>query len=826
MAPVCASRVCSIHAMRHTLRCIVISLLVLFVWGTQQARAQDYPFFVQPLSVSDLDAVANAVELSPIQRLELLEAHAVYLDELEALQNGRMKRLVDSGIDMMQEVDPMAGKISIPPRRDMESMIREGRAIYNAFGNLDEDFFDRVAPIMSESQALRFELARKVRAVDRYRLVFLQVAGGINGPAGIHLIAGFVADDIRLTPDMVLVLEAHQDRLLNLTMAFEREVFKGVDKVLDKIDEMGLRDMEQQDMMRLFMDEAMIADLASFFNELSEPVQVAASRIAAENTRAWRELQPLIEDPAARFTFDRRVIRTGWRQLRGKVYGMDDRFTKIMDVVGESDPRYEEARMGQERLRSQFDTLLTEYIPLAAKRDKYRTAEFFDGGSHEDIEREESLMDRRDKVVEQAHALLTLLEADLPEDEKVAENKANWAAGGGKEAAFAKMAVEALPTDPLEVEQLNRLLAWVGADEDAMAMVGVLHVDYLTAAEALGASHSTAIETISKDKEVGDWRARRNKQREQRGTTAAEMAALEATLFADLELTIADEAVRKRLADVRACMARARDRAALGRDDWSLRRQPEAMLDLTLLMLEQAPDGLDAAERTKALDAVLAASLRSMDTLESLVDLSERAQMLESRMYGAKAAERDPAVQEQIRASWEDRRDKVGKAAAQLATMNRDGCDTIVEAMGPLAGEGFREAYRRAAFPDLFEDSSVVSEAVMEALSLETLSDDQRRRIEDLRLRHVSSWGDLTDELIRLRADSDIQMNQWPPERESINMAMRNEQLKYRRGQVSARSLAELAVVLDDDQRGKIEALIEAEAARGKTGRGRGRGKG
>ena len=82
--------------MRHTLRCIVISLLALFVGGTQQARAQDYPFFVQPLSVSDLDAVANAVELSPIQRLELLEAHAVYLDELEALQNGRMKRLVDS----------------------------------------------------------------------------------------------------------------------------------------------------------------------------------------------------------------------------------------------------------------------------------------------------------------------------------------------------------------------------------------------------------------------------------------------------------------------------------------------------------------------------------------------------------------------------------------------------------------------------------------------------------------------------------------------------------------------------------------------------------
>ena len=86
--------------------------------------------------------MANAVELSPIQRLEVLEAHSTYLDDLEDLQNGRMKRLMDSGIALVSDFEPWGGKFTIPLRRDIDGLIREGRAIYAAFGDLDNDFFD------------------------------------------------------------------------------------------------------------------------------------------------------------------------------------------------------------------------------------------------------------------------------------------------------------------------------------------------------------------------------------------------------------------------------------------------------------------------------------------------------------------------------------------------------------------------------------------------------------------------------------------------------------------------------------------------------------
>lgn len=810
------------------LRILIASLAIL--WGAAQVQGQDYPFFVQPLSVEDLDAVANAVELSPIQRLELLEAHATYLDDLEELQNGRMKRFVDSGIGLVSDFEPWGGKFTIPPRRDIDEVIREGRSIYAAFGDLDDDFFDRIAPIMSDEQSLRFELARKVRAVERYRLVFLQAAGGINSPAGIHLIAGLLANDVRLTPDMVHVLVDHQERLLNLTMAFERSCFTAADKVLDWVDDNGLRDMEQRDMMVAFMEGERLAELSVFFDAVSEPVQRAAARIGSENVRAWRELQPLLVDQSVRFDLDRRVVKTGWRRLRRGVYAADARFAKVLDLLPPDDLRRLDAQVGQERLRSGFQSLLVEYIPVAAKRDTFRTAAMlqskgtFDGQAHID-----AILRRREALVDQAEALLTVLEVDLIAQDESKEQSGKGGSGAGKggggsdgKAALAKLdpTPADLPLAPLEVERLQSMLQWVNADNEAVSLVGVLHMDYYAACTGLARTSAEATKAIDDDETLTDWRMKRRAKRTHREQVMEDMQALENTLFGDLEVGIDNETVRLRLADVRGAFERARQRQAMAREDWSLRSQPESIIDLTVLVLGQDPATLTAEQRADVLEQVIGADRQAEGTLAELGDLIERVQLLESRMYGREASELDADVQEQIRASWQQRREKVGKSAKVLAQINRDGSDAIAQAMGPLEAEVFRDAYRREAFPDLFEGEDQVGKAFSEALALVSLGDDQRRRVQDLQIRHVSTWSALTDELIRLRADNDIQINSWPPSGESMHLAMRNEQLRYRRGQVAARSLAELAVLLEPEQRTMVPELQKSKRSGRRGGRG------
>jgi hypothetical protein len=346
-------------------------------------------------------------------------------------------------------------------------------------------------------------------------------------------------------------------------------------------------------------------------------------------------------------------------------------------------------------------------------------------------------------------------------------------------------------------------------------------MDYMASCTVLARTHADAVQAVDADESLTDWRMKRRAKRSRREEVTEEMRALENTLFADLEVGINNEAVRTRLREVRGAFERARQRQSMAREDWSLRSQPESVIDLTVLVLGQDPEVLTVEQRAEVLGQVIAADRRAEDTLEELGDLIERVQLLESRMYGREASELDADVQVQIRTSWQQRREKVGASAKLLAQLNRDGSDAIAEAMGPLAGEAFRDAYRHAAFPDLFEGEDQVSKAFNDALSLVSLADDQRRHVQDLQVRHVSTWSELTDELIRLRADNDIQINSWPPSGESMHLAMRNEQLRYRRGQVAARSLAELAVLLEPEQRSLVPALQESKQSGRRRRRGR-----
>ena len=795
--------------MNHIAIRSLVLLVALCAWGST-ARAQEYPFFVQPLSVQDLDVLADSVEFSPEQRLELLNAHGVYLDELEALQNGRMQRFIDKGIDMVSEVQPWSGVFEIPPRRDLDHLVREARALFVAFGELDDTFFEGLSGMVSEAQADRLELARLTRAVDRLRPIYLGVAGRINGPAAIHLVGYLNRADVELRLDLVGVLLDHQERLASGLKAFERAVFSGIDAVLDKVDELGLRDMDQQQMMAFFMEEGQIAELGAFFDEVSKPIQAAAASLAAENVRAWRELEPLLNDED-RFDVNRRVIRKGWRRLRSKVFSQDDRFTEVLDLLDKDDPRRGDALSGRERLRTGFASLLTEYMPLKAKQDRYRTfAMLQDDVKLDGADRIDAIMERRDVLEAQAEALLTVLEADLPgQDEDDVEIAQAGNGGGASEGpvAMSGSSTSQLPVEPLDRERLQQMLQWADTPEDAISLVGVLHMDYMDSIATLTDDHVAAKERISEETTGSNWRERRVSNRAQRKVAMQAMGALEDTLFEDLELGIADDTARNRLSSIRSAVERSRRRQAMAREDWSMRTQSESVIDLTVIVLSQPPADLTPEVRAAVLKQLLAYDDRVEGTLDALEDMLRRAQLLESRLYGKEAAEMDPEIQAKVRESWQKRRAEAGALIGELAMLNRRGSTDIAEAMGSLEGETLLETYRQAAYPDLFKDADDVKEAFVSALSIQSLGDEQRRKVEDLRMRHVSNWGRLTDELISLRSDSITRKDAWPPSRESLTLALRNEQLRFRRGQIASRSLAELSVLLNPDQRGQVPAL-------------------
>jgi len=789
------------------LRVLVILLAVLASAGV--ARGQNYPFFVQPLSVDDLNVIAGALELSPEQRLEVLKAHSTYLDELEALQNGPMKRFMDKGISMVSTMQPWGGDFDIPPRRDLDQIVRDARAVFSAFGALDDDFFDSIAPLVSEEQLPRLELARAVRAVDRYRLIYLRVAGELNPGAGIHLIGYFIRDEVRATPEVVEVLLDHQERLLATTEGFERAVLSTIDAMLDKVDDMGLRDMEQQQMMMLFMDEALRDELIVWADEATRPIQLAAAAISAENQRAWRELEPLLEGESAQ-GMRRRVLRKGWPKLARSLFQLDSRFKRVLEHLPESDPRRADVLDGQERLQSGLRSLLAEYAPIIEKQRRYRSIRQFDSASTlEGADRIEAIMERRKRLEEQAGALLLVLEADMPDsdDGEKGQSVAGGGADGGSDGLMVVEATIDLPVDPLELERLQNLLQWIDAADSSMMLAEVLHDDYLSSCRTLSTQHEADLEAIAKDETKENWRDRRTARRAQNTSTIDALRAHEDVLFGDLDVSLESDADRKRLDQIRGAVERSRSRQAMAKNDWAMRGMPESTIDLTTLVLSLPSDKVDAATRAGVLEQLLAYDRRVSGTLEELQSVLDSVQLLESRMYGKEAAEQDADVQARIRSSWERRRASASELAGDLTTLNRDSSEQIADVMPDVMRDDLLDTYRRAAYPDLFKGESTIGSAFEEALAIETLGDDQRRRVQDLRMQHATTWSALTDELIELRSNGDVGMQTFPPSPQSMNLALRNEQLRFRRGQVAQRYLAELIVVLQPDQRAMVPSL-------------------
>ncbi len=790
------------------LRVLVVVIAVLAWTGT--ARGQNYPFFVQPLSVDDLDVIAGALELSPEQRLEVLKAHSTYLDELEALQNGPMKRFMDKGISMVSTMQPWGGDFDIPPRRDLEQIVRDARGVFAGFGSLDDNFFDSIAPLVSEEQLPRLELARAVRAVDRYRLIYLRVAGEMNPGAGIHLIGYLIRDDVRTTPQVVEVLLDHQERLLTATEGFERAVLSTVDVLLDKVDDMGLREMDQEQMMGLFMDESLRDELMLWVDEATRPIQSAAALISAENQRAWRELEPLLEEASVE-GIRRRVLRKAWPRLARSLFQLDSRFERVLEQLPESDPRRADVLDGQERLQSGLTSLLAEYAPIVEKQRRYRSIQQFDSASKlEGADRIEAIMERRERLEEQAGALLLVLEADMPDSHdhgKKDQSIAGGGADGGSDGLVVAEATIDLPVEPLELERLQNLLRWIDATDSSRLLAEVLHDDYLSSCRTLSTQHAADLKAIADDETKENWRDRRTARRAQRTLTINALRAHEDVLFGDLDVSLEGDTHRKRLDQIRGAVERSRSRQAMAKSDWAMRGMPESTIDLTTLVLSLPSDELDAQTRSGVLEQLLAYDRRVSGTLEELQSVLDSVQLLESRMYGKEAAEQDADVQARIRSSWERRRASASELAGDLTTLNRDSSEQIADAMPDVMRGDLLDTYRRAAYPDLFKGESTIGSAFEEALAIETLGDDQRRRVQDLRMQHATTWSALTDELIELRSNGDVGMQTFPPSPQSMNLALRNEQLRFRRGQVAQRYLAELMVVLQPDQRAMVPSL-------------------
>ena len=773
---------------------------------TAEAAAQEYPFFVQPMTVQDVRLVGEELELSREQALALLGNYERYNLDFEGLQDKDVKVVMDHLLDLSTRVQWWGGEFEIPPKDEIMGIVNESLSAIRAFGKIDDAFFDDLVPLLSEMQLVRLEQERNRRALGRLSMLHRNIIGELNDGANPDLLAIMrrIEVDGEIEDAANDILAAHAKRALSILARFESAGKDTIEKLLDEVDNLGLRDMEMAGMMAFAMNEDNQQRMTAIFDELSKPMQDKAALMSRENRRAFTDLIEVLPIEQAR-DLRGRFVRSGYREANNGILKARSKLRNLRDFH-QGTPLEAEAARAIEQIDQSWPALVDRYMLALDAQRKYRTmAQLRKEEALEAEDRVESAERQREQILEKAKAVITKL---LEEGDNPWEEDKEIAGGGGEDKRISDV-VAKLDVNPLTAEQVELFGKWLGADEASLQLMSVIQSDYETKATAMLDQRGRAVLAQEETKNADEsWRQRRARWSATQVDAAAGVNELEQLLFDDLVLALPEAIDRDRIDRIRDAFKRSRRRARVAASDWMFRNSSEAVIDLTAVILETDSQSLDASDRSSVLDQLIvydAAIGPLIDKLEARLD---KVRALESRLWNSDK-DYDPEVRQAMRKRWQSRRAEVTEVADELALFNREAADGVFAAVPDQASWSLRDAYERAAYPDVFQDEPAVDPALSQLQEV-SLSPEQQQKVERRATAYRESWLRLTREMIQVKRDSPGGGGMFPINRDRMESGLTMARLKYRRGQLDQRTMAQLELILDPSQIAAVAAFADA----------------
>jgi hypothetical protein len=158
-----------------------------------------------------------------------------------------------------------------------------------------------------------------------------------------------------------------------------------------------------------------------------------------------------------------------------------------------------------------------------------------------------------------------------------------------------------------------------------------------------------------------------------------------------------------------------------------------------------------------------------------------------------------------------------GRAAREVRTeitaLNRAARDKIMAAISPTAKEEFRRAYNRKAYAEIFNDPQSANQPLTAALRLDDLSLQQRSNINDLSVEYHGAYDKLSEQMVELQINTP-EFGGFGPgggggstDWQAMQDRQRSmEKLNFDRNDLNDKTLAQLKVVLTDEQAQRIGA--------------------
>ena len=275
---------------------VLIASLLLFA---QETNAQAIPLLTDPIKVRELEHMSNKLGMTSAQREAILEVYDRYLVDFARVRVGEIADFENGIADAAETFGFM--QFNIPERQLVEGLIKQARRAMSAIHRSDTQFFDELAAMLTEKQLIILNRERIARELEAYNIFTTELMGQLNRGARTDMRKIFAQLDVDSSIESDELLDQYDTRYLKQVKHSFNAIIEAVGLVLDQIDELGLRDMDQQAMMMQFMmDETALDDLKVRGDLLLMPLVKQAYDLSQLNWSTWRKLDAILDQENAR----------------------------------------------------------------------------------------------------------------------------------------------------------------------------------------------------------------------------------------------------------------------------------------------------------------------------------------------------------------------------------------------------------------------------------------------------------------------------------------------------------------------------------------------
>lgn len=813
--------------MRTRLSIVIMAALLTLLTLSPVAVAQRFPFFVQPISVNDLKPMADELKLSPDQVEAMIGFHETYGTDFTRLQEGELDELIDQAMAVTKDMNWMARQMSIPPRKEIESIIKAAEAVWTAFERIDNRFFTQIRGLLHEDQFAAIERIQNRRRVESYRSVHLRLARGLNEGAAANIVSMLNRIELSELERQSLneSLQAYERDIVKQCRRLQKRILDATVIVLDEIDRLGFRDMDMMQMMSFMNEPENEEELKGIFDVHSLPLQEIAANLSEINWKTYQKLYPLLP-PDAALDLQQRYFRQVYSGTSDQVFAIRSWIKRAMDLPSIDASQKAQMQAALDQLNREFEEVSVKIAKANEKKRTYRTMavmEDDDLSEHQpDIDRYSERADEMaDKAERKVRSLLTQEQQDLLDGEEV-ENSGNnwsrWARGGGGSSGRSRGSGGSgrrgswggFPVDAMDMDRVNRFALWVGVPDEELPMIEVIHAAYMSDYDILSDSYDTALEEAYEAMEDGEgrgrWMRRRSVRNEVTDTFRQKLLDREDEFFGEFEVLLPEGTNPEIIGIIRRAQDRDRLRTGQQQSGWALRQNPESTIDLASILLSVDPVELNKEDRLQLVGLIADYEEQILADMELLNEQLDKLQSLQGRLWSGEEYDQD--VRSKMESLRQKRQKQVGETAIRLTVLNRDALENMIKVLPDDTGWYLQEEYDKNAFSEVFEDRSAVDEIIAQSLSLENITPAERQSIETMAINHQMKYRELTNRMLEIAKKRAAIVASWPPNQEMMDGWMKFEQLEFDRGELNGRTRARLQLLLGDERAIEVSGLM------------------